>query len=102
MSLPGPGLSSHSTDWERHVTSDPRRASSPLRSGLGFRYRQVTSWDGLRLMLSRALEINSAHHELVGGIGKGDAKLVEWLRSQLINITIIAAPMHNTPESINA
>ena len=43
-----------------------------------------------------------AHHELVGGIGKGDAKLVEWLRSQLINITIIAAPMHNTPESINA
>ena len=33
------GLSSHSTDWEHHVTSDPRWASSLLRSGLGFRYR---------------------------------------------------------------
>src|SRR3974390_1193676 len=30
------GLSSHSTDREHHVTSDPRWASSPLRSDLGF------------------------------------------------------------------
>jgi ABC-type uncharacterized transport system substrate-binding protein len=34
------GLSFHSTDREDHVTSDPRWASSPLRSDLGFRYTQ--------------------------------------------------------------
>ena len=35
-------LSSHSTDREHHVTSDPRWTSSPLRSDLGFRYTQPT------------------------------------------------------------
>jgi hypothetical protein len=35
------GLSFHSTDREHRVTSDPRWASSPLRSDLGFRYTQA-------------------------------------------------------------
>src|SRR3974390_2008936 len=34
------GLSFYSTDREHHVTSDPRWASSLLRSDLGFRYTQ--------------------------------------------------------------
>ena len=75
---------------ERRHDVIAREGEDVAHAGLGDRLHQ------------RALEINSTHHELVGGIGKGDAKLVEWRRSQLINITIIAATMHNTPESINA
>src|SRR3974390_791770 len=36
------GLSPCSADRDNHVTRDPWRASSPLRSGLGFRYTQVS------------------------------------------------------------
>jgi hypothetical protein len=34
------GLSPGSADWKYQIAPNPRRASSPLRAGLGFRYTQ--------------------------------------------------------------
>ena len=54
------GLSPHSTDREHHVTSDPRWASSPLRSDLGFRYTQAVAAKSLTSLLS-PLRASSGH-----------------------------------------
>src|SRR3974390_1955007 len=48
------GLSFHSTDRQHHVTSDPRWASSPLRSDLGFRYTHLAKNPGLAISSSTA------------------------------------------------
>ena len=92
------GLSSHSTDREHHVTSDPRWASSPLRSDLGFRYTQ--GWKAETLAHATAIfrQVNKneqwLHHDALEFPGGRIVLLTKLLAGQ--EATVLQLPAQPT------